>query len=262
MKKAKTMHEHVANTVRDRIAYGVYPADQLLPPERLLCAEFDCSRHTIREALKALVAERLMVRTAGRGTIVARPIASTGAWGLQSISDLMGEFTGENPTSQWVVLKKGVVSARTEPHVAELFGLRETGSMYAIQRVINLESGPAAFNRLFTLVNYATRIPKEEVGIGPLIDQIEKYCRISAFRTRQVASAVEAEGEIAKILGVRKGAALLKLRRTYLDRDDQPIEYTEMIARPDRYEQSVDFFNREKPTGKAKSRARPAPTKA
>ena len=232
------MHEQIANTLRDRIAYGVYPERQMLPPELLLCAEFGCSRHTMREAMKALVAEKLIVRRAGHGTVVAPRSASGGAWGVRSISDLVGEFN----QSQIVVLKRGVISARTVPAVAELFGLRPNGSVYAIQRIINLRSGPTAYHRLYTLVRYASHIPKEEIGTQPLIGQIEKYCRVRAFRTRQVASAIEAEGDVAKMLGVRKGAAMLRLRRTYLNRDDEPIEYTELICRADRYEQTVDFY--------------------
>lgn len=238
MQRARTMHEQIANTLRDRIAYGVYPENQMLPPELLLCAEFGCSRHTIREAMKALVAEHLIVRKAGRGTIVAPRSATGGKWGVRSLNDLIGEFTH----SQIVLLKRGVVSARTLPGVAELFGLRPSGSLYSIQRVISLKSGPTAYHRLVTHVRYASRIPKDEIGSATLIGQIEKYCRVRAFRTRQIATAVEADSEVAKMLGVRKGAAMLKLRRTYLDRDDEPIEYTELVCRPDRYEQTVDFY--------------------
>jgi GntR family transcriptional regulator len=134
------------------------------------------------------------------------------------------------------------------PGVAELFGLRATGSLYSIQRVISLKQGPTAHHRLYTLVQYASRIPQDVLGYETLIGQIEKYCRVRAFRTRQVASATEADADVAKVLGVRKGAPMLKLRRTYLNREDEPIEYTELVCRPDRYEQTVDFY-REAPTG-------------
>lgn len=232
------MHEQIANTLRDRIASGVYPESQMLPPELLLCVEFGCSRHTMREAMKALVGEKLIVRRAGHGTVVAPRPASGGPWGVRSINDLIGEFN----ESQIVVLKRGVVSARSVPAVAELFGLRPGGSVYAIQRIINLRTGPCAYHRLYTLVRYASHIPREELGTQPLIGQIEKYCRVRAFRTRQIASAIEAEGDVAKMLGVRKGAAMLRLRRTYLNSEDVPIEYTELICRADRYEQTVDFY--------------------
>jgi GntR family transcriptional regulator len=245
------MYAQIANVLRDRIVFGVYPDGQMLPPELLLCAEFKCSRHTIREAMKTLVNERLITRRAGHGTIASAKGATSEAWGVRSINDLIGEFTD----SQIVLLKRGPVSARTAAAAAELFGLHGSGSLYAIQRVITLKQGPTAHHRLYTLTRYAARIPKELLGYETLIGQIERFCKVRAFRTRQVASATEADADDAKILGVRKGAPMLKLRRTYLDHDDAPIEYTELVCRPDRYEQTVDFYR--EPPGSAEDR-RPA----
>ncbi|MEI6839395.1 MAG: GntR family transcriptional regulator [Alcaligenaceae bacterium] len=241
MQRAKTKHEHVANTIRERISYGVYAENQMLAPERLLCAEFNCSRHTIREALKTLADERLLLRKIGHGTIVAPHSSTEDTWGLTSIDDLIGEFTGGLTHSQHLVLKHGIISARTVPAVAELFGLKPTGAIYCIQRVLSLDTGPAAYGQLFTLVGYAARIPKELIGTAPLLGQIEKYCRVRAFRVRQIATAVEADAEVSKLLGVRKGAPMLKTRRTYQNREGVPFEYTEMTCRPDRYEQKVYF---------------------
>lgn len=242
--RTRTMHAQIANVLRDRIAFGVYPDGQLLPPELLLSAEFKCSRHTIREAMKTLVNERLIVRRAGHGTIASPKGAAGEAWGMRSINDLIGEFTD----SEVVLLKRGTVSARAAPDAAALFGLRPGASLYAIQRVITLKQGPTAHHRLYTLPKYVARIPKELLGYETLIGQIERFCNVRAFRTRQVASAIEADADDAKLLGVRKGTPMLKLRRTYLDREDAPIEYTELVCRPDRYEQTVDFY-REPPSG-------------
>lgn len=251
VKRGKTMYEQIANTLRDRISYGVYVENQILPPEMLLLAEFNVSRHTIREAMKALVAEGLIERRAGRGTVVSPRSRLGGKWGVRSINDLIGEFND----SQIVVLKRGIVAARSFPQIAELFSLRPSDSLYSIQRVINLKQGPTAFHRLFTLVRYASRIPKDELGYKPLIGQIEQYCRVQAFRTHQVASATEASPDVAKLLGVRRGTPMLTLKRTYLSHDDQPVEYTELVCRPDRYEQTVDFYREPLLTNAAKNRA-------
>lgn len=237
-RRGKTMHEQIAGTLRDRISYGVYPEGQLLPPEMLLVSEFDCSRHTVREAMKALVGEGLIARRAGRGTMVAARPTLTGTWGVRSLNDLIGEFTD----SQVVVLKRAAVKVRAFPAVRQVFELGPNASIFHIQRVMSLRCGPTALHRLFTLVRYASRIPKHELGYKPLIGQIEAYCNVQAYLTRQVATAVEADGETTNLLGVHKGTAMLKLRRTYLTRDEEPIEYTELICRPDRYEQTVDFY--------------------
>ena len=244
-----TMYRQIANTLRDRISSGVYSENELLPPELMLVDEFNVSRHTIRDAMKALVAEDLIERTAGRGTMVSPRSNADAKWAVRSLADLVGEFS----ESEVTVLKKGVVSARSFPSVARLFALQPSDSLYAIQRVIELKQGPIAFHRLFTLMKYASHVPTDELGYKTLIGQIEHYCRVQAFRTRQVASAAAAGADAAKALSVRRGAPMLVLRRTYLTRDDEPIEYTELVCRPDRYEQTVDFY-REPSSKKTSSR--------
>ena len=84
------------------------------------------------------------------------------------------------------------------------------------------------------------------IGEKPLIAQIEEYCRVQPARARQTASAIAADATFAKLLAVDVGSPLLHLRRIYLDKDDKPLENTELVCRPDRYQQSVDFMRQNK----------------
>jgi GntR family transcriptional regulator len=241
--RRNTMHAETARVLRDRIATGIYQVNELLPPEVLLAAEFNLSRHTVRAAMKALVDEGLIERQPGRGTVVS-PRKPGGTWGVKSINDLIGEFN----ESQIVVLKKGSVLVKTCPDVIPIFKLRANASVFSIERVISTKDGPMALNRLYTHPRYAVRLPADKIGYTPLIELIEEHCRVEAVRTRQVATALAATPHMATMLGIRPGSPLLALRRTYLDRDDEPIEYTELLCRPDRYEQKVDFLREKRST--------------
>src|ERR1700733_6492550 len=243
-KRQKTMHQSVASKLRDRISYGIYPENEMLPPEIMLSAEFDVSRHTMREALKALVLEGLIERSAGRGTVVSARSGLGGAWGIKSLEEMISEFVA----SDIKVLHKGLVSAKDFPQVAEVFSMRKSASLFQLRRVMGNDQGPAVLNTLFTLAKYAQRLPDELIGYKPLIGLIEEHCRIQTVRARQVASAIGANAQTAKLLGVRVGSPLLLLRRTYVNSDNEPIEHTELICRPDRYQQSVDFLRDRKPT--------------
>jgi GntR family transcriptional regulator len=236
------MHQRVASALRERISRGVYPETEMLPPELMLVKEFDVSRHTMREALKTLVLEGLIERSAGRGTVVsARSGVSTG-WGIRSLEEMIGEFTASNIT----VLFKGPVAARQHPQAAEVFGLRKDASLFQLRRVMGNRQGAAVINTLYTLNKYATRLPSKMIGYKPLIGLIEEYCRIQPVRARQIASAISANAQQAKLLEVDVGTPLLLLRRTYTDGNNEPLEHTELVCRPDRYQQSVDFM-RESP---------------
>jgi GntR family transcriptional regulator len=242
--RRNTMHAETARVLRDRIATGIYQVNELLPPEVLLAGEFNLSRHTVRAAMKALVDEGLIERQPGRGTVVS-PRKTGSTWGVKSINDLIGEFT----ESQIVVLKRGPVPVKTCPEVIPIFKFRANASVFYVERVISTRDGPMALNKLFTHPRYAERLPTEKIGYVPLIELIEEHCRVEAVRTRQVATALPATAHMATMLGIRAGSPLLALRRTYLDRYDEPIEYTELLCRPDRYEQTVDFL-REKPSAR------------
>jgi len=237
-RKHKTIHQRVAATLRDRIAKGIYPEDEMMPTELSLSAEFDVSRHTMREALKTLVLEGLIERSPGRGTVISSRSALEGAWGIKSLEELIGEFVASDVT----VIYKGPVQAKKHMHAAKVFGLRRTDTLFQLKRVMGHNQAPAVVNTLYTLMKYARRLPEEMIGYKPLIALIEEYCKVQPTRARQVASAMGADSTAAKLLGVRVGTPLLVLRRIFLNSENEPLQLTELICRPDRYQQSVDFM--------------------
>lgn len=63
--------------LRKEIKSGKYPIGQRLSNERLLGAQFNISRGTVRKILDILEQERLVVRQQGRGTFVATPSSTS-----------------------------------------------------------------------------------------------------------------------------------------------------------------------------------------
>src|SRR5919202_1506403 len=67
----RPLYRQVRALLVRRLAEGVWQPGQLLPSEGQLAAELGVSQGTVRKALDALTAERLLVRRQGRGTFVA-----------------------------------------------------------------------------------------------------------------------------------------------------------------------------------------------
>ena len=61
---------HIAQTLANDIVSGLYPIGSHLPTEMELMAQYDVSRHTVREALDELVTLGLIVRKPRQGTRV------------------------------------------------------------------------------------------------------------------------------------------------------------------------------------------------
>ena len=68
--RKKKAFEVVYDQIRDKILSGELAAGDKLPPERELIEIFQCSRPTIREALKMLASKNYVTISAGSGTVV------------------------------------------------------------------------------------------------------------------------------------------------------------------------------------------------
>jgi DNA-binding FadR family transcriptional regulator len=67
------LHREVLDVLLARVANGEYPVGTLLPKEEALAEEFEVSRGTAREALRALEERRVAVVKHGRGARVQPP---------------------------------------------------------------------------------------------------------------------------------------------------------------------------------------------
>ncbi|KFF59791.1 GntR family transcriptional regulator [Cryobacterium sp. MLB-32] len=65
--------DELVESVLDRVLRGVFPANQMLPPEAVLAEEAGVSRLTAREAIKSLQAQKIVYVRRGLGTFVNPP---------------------------------------------------------------------------------------------------------------------------------------------------------------------------------------------
>jgi GntR family transcriptional regulator len=69
------LYHQIKRDLRERIQAGDFREGSLLPTEAELQRHYGVSRTTVRQALSELVAEGLITRRAGKGTVVGRKIA-------------------------------------------------------------------------------------------------------------------------------------------------------------------------------------------
>lgn len=69
--RKKKIYEQIAERLRELIAAGQMGPGDRLPPERKLAEIFKVSRNSVREAIKALEEQRVVVSRTGAGTYVA-----------------------------------------------------------------------------------------------------------------------------------------------------------------------------------------------
>ena len=233
----------ISQTLRRRILDGQYPADSQIPTEDDLLREFSVSRHTVRAALQQLVDQGLVRRQAGRGSFVQQPESMRSPWGARSLEDLVDRNFGDRIEGH---LSRQLKPDSGEEHTARL-RLRTKDRVVRFTWTRCTEDGANAVADVDLPKALADRVPedwRERLGSTRLLRLVEASCNVRAERVRQVASAVTATREIAKKLGIRSGAPLLCLERTYFDKDDEVIEHSRIVARADRCTQVVELFRK------------------
>lgn len=231
----------IFRTLRHRIATSAYAVGEQLPTEEELMREFAVSRHTIRAAVQQLVVQHLVRRQAGKGTFVLDAQAGNGTWAAQSLEDMVDRNFGNIvdapsmnllPDGSPEEAKARAQLATAEP-VARFTWVRHS------------EAGPCAHAMVYMPLSCARPLPPdwaERLGETRLLHLVERFGGIEAIRVRQRSSALAADESTARLLEVPVATPLLSLERSYFDSDGRVIEYSRILGRPDRCEQSVELF--------------------
>jgi GntR family transcriptional regulator len=203
------------------------PGDAL-PTEAELCARFDVSRMTVRQAVQQLSTAGLVDRQRGRGTFVAvRP--------MHRRPGVFLSFT-EEMARRGMKASSRLVSARLDAarpeEIAEL-GLDEDASVVRVERVRFADGVPIAFEDA-AVRGELRAVLGADLEHGSLHAELARLGTVAASATGTVAArlATRAEG---RLLDVTARAALLVEVRLLLDQHGRPFERTESRYVADRY---------------------------
>ncbi len=226
----KALQEHIENG-------SWQPGDQL-PGEPELCRMFDVSRTVIRQALKEMEYEGLIVREKGKGTFIAEPkIAESLAQKLTGFYQDMVE-RGYTPITQ--ALKQEVVPA--SPKVAGHLGLEPGTSVIEIERLRFVQNEPIVLVTTYLPYALCPKVLHEDLSRQSLYALLEKEYGLVIARGRRTLEAVPANEYEAPLLQVEKGAPLVLLDSVSYLEDGTPIEYYHALHRGDRSRFEVELI--------------------
>ena len=214
------LYAQVKNLLVKRIGSGAWKPGDLLPSEFELAAEYNVSQGTVRKAMMALEADRLIVRRQGRGTYVARHTSDDT---LFHFFRLVG-LDDRRLTPSSVVLRQGM--ERSTPEQATFLSIAAGEMLHAIVRVRHIDGVPAIFEHIFVPVGL---MPNLKVKLGEELDE-EMYViyqdrfGISIARATERLAAVAATAEDAFHLRLEVNRPLLQICRVAHDVNGRPIE--------------------------------------
>jgi DNA-binding GntR family transcriptional regulator len=204
-------YRKIADALRRRITNGKYPPGSLLPTEHELCAAFDISRHTARDALRILTDEGLIERRRGAGSIVSAIARGGFTQSLTSLEDLLQyardaklQILGLTPVKRHTA-EMSALTLDPRVHWTRIDGFRGDATR------------PIALTTIY--VRSALCPPANEIESWPgaLNELIAQGSGVRTARIDQRINAVTLSPSEARRLCEADGAAALRTVRLYLD---------------------------------------------
>jgi GntR family transcriptional regulator len=206
----------VADKLRRQIASGKLPPGAQLTAERELCAEFGVSRITIRHAVRLLAEEGLLQRRHGSGTYV-KPNPTQR---IPLMIDYTGSMRDHAPRLERRVLAWEWREASEE--VAATLDVAVGALTLFAERIDRRDGSVVACDQAHIAGGFTQRVTREDLAH---VDFIEIWTKQAGFRVtscRQRVEAVAADAVVARKLGLKAGAPVLKSTEVYCGDRDQP----------------------------------------
>jgi GntR family transcriptional regulator len=226
-------YHEIEQALRARVASR--QPGQALPSDTMLCQEFGVSRMTARHAMQRLAQEGLVYRVPGRGTFVAEPPTHRRANSLLSFSNEMRR-RGRVPSSR--LLSRKVRKPTSEE--AQRLRLKDGEQVIAVRRLRLADGEPIAVESAVLHGRAARAVTAADLERQSLHAVLSKAGFLPT-RGRATVRAEAVAGEDLRLLGLRKGDALLVEQRIILDQRGHPLEFTESRYAAGRYALDVDF---------------------
>jgi GntR family transcriptional regulator len=231
IRKASSLpyYAQLAEILRGAIRDGDWPPGYALPSEADLCAMFGLSRTAVRQALAELAAEGLVHKEKGRGSFVRGPRAGFVVREVRGFYEEMRD-QGKDVTTE-------VLDLQTVPASADYAALLDvpTGSeLIRLERLRSADGEPILLVETFLPSPRFKTILDEDLTTVSLYAHLREHYDVVPGGGHRLIEAVAAERRTAKLLGVRAGAPLLRLRSVNVGRDGQPFEAFTAWYRADR----------------------------
>lgn len=209
------------------------------PGELALVAEYGVSRHTVREAVRRLREEGLVI--AGRGRTPRRA-------GQSAIEQPLGEiyslFTAVEATGQVQRSVVRTLDVRSDGVVAARLGLAGSTPLVHLERLRLADSDPLAVDRGWLPERLAAPLLDVDFGRTALYAEYAARCGVRVTGGNEWIHAVVPDGAQRRLLGIGAGVAAFAIDRLGCA-GERPVEWRQTLVRADRFSLTARFSARD-----------------
>jgi DNA-binding GntR family transcriptional regulator len=201
-------------------------------------AQHAASRQTVREALRILMDQGLIVRRAGLGSVVIAtepPVLFT-----HSVTSLAEWLRYSNETYRDVVAAHEIVADRK---LAGLLKCEPGKHWFLIEAVRRSDqfAAPLGWTEIYVLRKFADVVKRADHGRTPVHEQVAKmYGQVTEYAQMEIFARAMPR-ELAKALQVKPGSPALTVVRRYYGAHEELFEVTVTTHPEGRYTYTMDM---------------------
>lgn len=231
-------YRELAERLQAEIETGVFPVGSRMPTELELCQRFNVSRFTIREALRRLIDQGMVLRRQGSGTVViSRNPVTKFVQRLNSIEELL-QYSIDTRLKVKSSQTVEVTSAE-----AALIGCEASEAWHKIEGIRYVdEKSPICWTDVYVRLEHrklANSIGKDGT---PVFMILEKQFGVTAESVSMDLFAGSIPQERAWALGVEPNSPSLVIVRRYVDSDGATFEVSVSEHPAGRFTFSIDLL--------------------
>lgn len=226
---SRHLYLQVIDRLKQDIEEGIYKEREKLPSEFDLAKQLGVSRATLREALRILEEENVIIRRHGVGTFVnAKPLFTSGIEQLSSVTDMILQ-AGMKPGT---IFLSSSTQFPGEEDIRRFSASKEEG-LVVTERVRTANGEPV----VYCIDKVPVRILPE--GFSHKDESLLSILEEQAGRRITYAVAqIEPLGyhdKVSPILECEPETALLVLKQLHFDENDEPILYSVNYFKADKF---------------------------
>ncbi|WP_339249795.1 GntR family transcriptional regulator [Sporosarcina sp. FSL W8-0480] len=224
------LYVQVIERLKDDIESGVFKENEKFPSEFELARNLGVSRATLREALRVLEEEKVIIRKHGVGTFVnPRPIFSSGIEQLSSVSSMIRD-AGMEPGTIFMEVQE---SFPTDELKAK-FDCETEDGLVTIKRVRTADGDPVVYC-IDHVLSKNLNAGAEDLLKESIFDSLEKSGKIKIAQAIANIEPLGYDDEASSILRCGVDIPLLVLIQYHYSEEGEMVLYSKNYFRADKF---------------------------
>jgi GntR family transcriptional regulator len=213
-----------------------YEVGDKLPTEGDLAEQFNVSRETIREALRALEQDGTIGRKPRVGTWLAKAVGMP----LDNrVTGIIDDFSAMGIATSARLVGQGVVKAR--PEVVQALKLESEDEVFEIRRLRVFNGSPLVLLEASFPVEIGRKVARLRLRTSLFVPALRRVHDPLVHEEYQEIDAAVATKETADLLQMPAEVPMLLVKRLFVDKDHKPVVFFVSHFRSDRYYYTVNL---------------------